>query len=346
MKFKKIISKLLIAVITVSAITTTQIKTAYADAFKVVTLGSDLSKEQKEEMIKYFGVTKNDANILEVTSKEEYKYLGDVASKSQLGTKSISCSFIEPTDKGGINVSTNNIYWVTESMIKNALITAGIENANVKASAPFKVSGTAALTGILKGFENSKGGEKIDENKKKVANEELVVTGKVGEKIGKEDAANLINEVKKDVIKKKPKTEKEIEKIVVNVTNNYGSKLNDSDVQKITALMNKINGLDLDFSKLKGQLNDVTKNLKNSITGEEAKGFWGKIKGFFSDVFDSIGDFFSGLFSSDSKDSKSKDVNTNKSENKKDEKSNKENKDKSSINEESSNKAESADKAK
>lgn len=289
MKFKRIISKLLGIVFSMSVIIAMPIKTVYADAFKVVTLGADLTNQQKEDMLKYFGVTRKDANVLEVTKQEEDKYLKGVASQKQIGTKSISCAYVEPTDKGGLNISTHNIYWVTESMIKNALITAGIQNANVKAAAPFNVSGTAALTGILKGFENSNGGKKIDENKKKVANEEMVVTGNLGEKIGKDEAANLINEVKKDVVKEKPKTEKEIEKIVVNVTNNYGKNLSDEDIKKITSLMNKINGLDLDFKEIKNQLNDVTNQLKGKLNSDEAKGFFDKL-------MNSIKSFFEGLF--------------------------------------------------
>lgn len=305
MKFKKTISKFLILVLTLSMTIAFKSKEAYADSFKVVTLGADLSKEQKEEMMKYFGVTKNDANILEVTKAEEDKYLANIATKSQIGTRSISCAYVEPTDKGGLNIYTHNISWVTEDMIKNALITAGIENATVKAAAPFVVSGTAALTGILKGFESSKGGEKIDENKKKVANEELMVTGQLGEKIGKKDAANLINEIKKDVVKEKPKNEKEVEKIVTNVANNYKSKLSDEDIKKITSLMTKINDLDLDFNKIKDQLNDVSKKLKENLNSEETKGFLAKIgtffesiKDFFVKIFTAIGDFFSGIFSS------------------------------------------------
>lgn len=77
----------------------------------------------------------------------------------------------------------------------------------------------------------------------------MVVTGNLGEKIGQDEAANLINEVKKEVVKEKPKTEKEIKNIVKDATNNYGYKLSDEDMQKITALMDKINGLDLDLSK-------------------------------------------------------------------------------------------------
>ncbi|NEZ46816.1 DUF1002 domain-containing protein [Clostridium niameyense] len=286
MKSKIIISRLLVFMLAITMVISISTKKVYADAYKVVTVGADLNKQQKDDMLKYFKVTKDEANVIEVTNSEEEKYLNGVASKKQIGTKAISCSYVEPTDKGGLNVSTHNIYWVTENMIKNALITAGIENANIKVSAPFNVSGTAALTGILKGFEKSKGGEKIDEKKKKAANEELVVTGKLGEKIGQDEAAGLINEVKKEVIKDKPKTEKEIEKIVVNVTNNYGKNLSDEDIKSISKLMDKINGLDLDFKQIKSQLNDVTKQLKGKLTSEEAQGFfsklWKSIKEFFS----------------------------------------------------------------
>lgn len=290
MRYKTFISKLLFVFFVASVITAVPVGKAYADAYKVVTLGADLTKQQKEDMLKYFGVTKEEANILEVNRDEEIKYLSGVASEKQIGTKSISCSYVEPTTKGGLKVSTNNIYWVNENMIKNALITAGIENANVKASAPFNVSGTAALTGILKGFENSTGGKKIDENKKKVANEEIVTTGNLGEKIGQDKAASLINEVKKEVIKDKPKNEKEIEKIVSNVTNNYNINLSSDDIKNITSLMSKINGLNLDFKQMKNQLNDVTNQLKQNLNSDQAKGF-------FSNLFDGIKNFFAKLFS-------------------------------------------------
>ncbi|PIH03251.1 DUF1002 domain-containing protein [Clostridium combesii] len=292
MKCKTVISKLLVLVFTFSLIISASSgNKVYADAFKVVTLGADLTNEQKEEMLKYFGVTRKEANVMEVNKEEEDKYLAGVATRKQIGTKSISCAYVEPTDKGGLNISTHNIYWVTENMIRNALITAGVENANVKVGAPFNVSGTAALTGILKGFESSKGGKKIDEEKKKVANEEMVVTGNLGEKIGQDEAANLINEVKKEVVKEKPKTEKEIKNIVKDATNNYGYKLSDEDMQKITALMDKINGLDLDFKQIKDQLNQVSNKLKDVVTSEEAKGF-------FSKLWEGIKDFFDNIFSS------------------------------------------------
>ena len=228
-----------------------------------------------------------------MTSKEEHSYLGKVATESQLGNKAISCSYVEPTEKGGINVTTNNLTWVNDGMIKNALITAGIENANVVAAAPFEVSGTAALTGILKGFETSTSGEKIDENKKEAANEELVTTGDVAEKIGQDDASNLMNDIKKEVIKEKPKTEEEVNKIVDNAVTEYKDKLSAEDIASIKALMSKINNLDLDYNSIKDQLNDVTNQLKDKLTSEEAKGLFAKIGQFFSDVFNAIKNLFS-----------------------------------------------------
>ena len=289
MKLDKILSKLMAVIFTVSLIAVVPAEQASADAFKNVTLGGDLSQAQKDEMLKYFGVTKEDANIIEVNIDEETKYLGNVASKSQIGTKSISCSYVEPTDSGGLNVTTNNIYWVNASMIKNALITAGIQNANVKAAAPFNVSGTAALTGILKGFESSKNGNKIDEDKKMAANDELITTGNLGEKIGKDQAAGLMNEVKKEVIKEKPEDKKDVEKVVTKVTDKYDYNLSKEDINNITNLMYEINKLNLNYNQLKSQLNGVANNLKGTLNSDKSKSSvkkaWSSVKKFFSNLF-------------------------------------------------------------
>lgn len=293
MKFRPFISKLTVSSLVLSIFfTAVQKEPVFADSFKSVTLGADLNDAQKEEMLKYFDVTKNDANVLEVTSKEEHEYLAKVATESQLGNKAISCSYVEPTEKGGINVTTNNLTWVNDGMIKNALITAGIENADVKAAAPFKVSGTAALTGILKGFENSSTGKKIDENKKQAANEELVTTGNIADKIGQNDASNLMNDIKKDVIKEKPKTDAALNKIVDKAVQDYKGKLSDEDIANIKDVMSKINSLDLNYNNLKDQLNDVTNQLKDKLSSKEAKGFFDKLEKMFSDFLDSIKNAF------------------------------------------------------
>ncbi|MBV4439559.1 DUF1002 domain-containing protein [Clostridium tyrobutyricum] len=289
MKLKMGISKLLTVFMILTVVISIAGNKVYADSYKVVTLGGNLTNSQKEDMLKYFGVSRQDADVIEVNIDEEKKYLSDVASSDQIGTKSISCAYVEPTTGGGLNVSTHNISWVSSSMIKNALITAGVKNANVKAAAPFTVSGTAALTGILKGYETSSSGSKIDENKKKVANDELMTTGDIGDKIGKDKAAGLMNDIKKQVVQDKPKTEAGVKKIVENVTNNYNINLSDGDINKITSVMNKINGLNLNFGEIQGQLNGVTNQLKDKLSTPEAQGFFSKIgnaiKSFFANIF-------------------------------------------------------------
>ena len=280
--------KLVLGVMVAASLFLTPINNVYADSYKSVTIGYDLTNQQKEDMLKYFDVDRNSASVVEVTSKEEKEYLGDTVSKDQLGNKAISCSYIEPTTTGGLLVDTNNVTWVNASMIKNALITAGIENANVKVSAPFAVSGTAAMTGILKGFENSKDGKKLDESIKKTANEEVAVTGKLGEKIGQDKAAGLINEVKSEVIKDKPKNGEGITKIVNKVTNNYNYELSDDDVSSIVGLMTNVNKLNLDYSKVKEQLEGVASTMKNTLDND-------KTKSWFANVCASIGDFFKGI---------------------------------------------------
>ena len=289
MKLKMCISKLLTVFMALTVVISIAGDKVYADSYKVVTLGGNLTSSQKEDMLKYFGVSRQDADVIEVNIDEEKKYLSDVASSDQIGTKSISCAYVEPTTGGGLNVSTHNISWVSSSMIKNALITAGVKNANVKAAAPFTVSGTAALTGILKGYETSSSGSKIDENKKKVANDELMTTGDIGDKIGKDKAAGLMNDIKKQVVQDKPKTEAGVKKIVENVTNNYNINLSDGDINKITSVMNKINGLNLNFGEIQGQLNGVTNQLKDKLSTPEAQGFFSKIgnaiKSFFANIF-------------------------------------------------------------
>lgn len=289
MKLKRIANRLLLVFMALTVVISLSQNRVYADSYKVVTLGGDLTASQKEDMLKYFGVSRQDADVIEVNIDEEKKYLSGVASSDQIGTRSISCAYVEPTTSGGLNVSTNNISWVSSSMIKNALITAGVKNANVKAAAPFSVSGTAALTGILKGYENSSAGGKIDEDKKKVANDELMTTGEIGDKIGKDKAAGLINDIKTQVVKEKPKTEEDMKQIVQNVTNNYNINLSAEDMDKIISLMNKINGLNLNFGDIKGQLGDVADQLKGTLSSPEAQGF-------FARIMEAIKNFFSSLF--------------------------------------------------
>lgn len=293
MKFKKQISSIIISTMLVFG----SLNLAYADGTNVVTLGANLSESQKQQMLNYFGVKKDQVLVLDVTNAEERQYLQGVATESQLGKVTISCSYVEPTTKGnGINVKTANLTWVTSSMIASTLTTAGLENANVIAAAPYPVSGTGALTGIMKAFEDASG-KKLDETKKEIASEELVVTGDLGDDIGQEKATGVMNDIKTEIVKNGTKDTNQIASTINNVVNNYNITITPEQKEQIQGVMKKIADQDYDYNNMKNTLDNVSNNVNEQLKklGESVKGsgILDTIGGWFS----GIGDWFSGLFS-------------------------------------------------
>ena len=295
MKIKSKITSLILC----GALFISSINFAFADSSRVVTLGANLSKEQRATMLKYFGVNENEVVIIEVNNQEERKYLQGIATEEQLGKKTFSCAYVEPTKSGsGINVKTANITWATSSMIASIMSTCGIENANVVAAAPFPVSGTGMMTGIMKAFEDATG-EPLDEAKKEIASEELIVTGDLADQIGgdagQDKATGIINDIKTEVIKNNTSDTVQIANTINNITNNYNITLTPSQEQQIKDLMLKIAQQDYDYNSVKDALNSVKDNVNENLTamGENPNsGFFDTIKGWFS----GIKNWFSGLF--------------------------------------------------
>lgn len=292
MKFKKKVSSLLVAMTIVAS----SIVPSFADGTRVVTIGVNNTAEQRQKIFNYFGVKENEVQVLEVNNQEEREYLGKVATKAQLGTKTYSCAYVEPTNNGGINVKTANITWVTSSMVASTLSTAGMTNANAVIAAVFPVSGTGALTGVMKAFEDASG-EKLDEDKKELASEELITTGDLGDEIGQDKATGVVNDIKTEVIKNGTSDVTQIADIINNVTNNYNITLTDAQVKQITDLMEKIAAQNYDYNSMKETLNNVSDVVKDNLqeAGESvgSSGIMDSIGNFFS----SIGDWFSNLFS-------------------------------------------------
>lgn len=277
-----------------------QTVTAFADSARVVTLGANLSDSQKETMLDYFGVKKNEVVLLEVNNQEERKYLEGIASEQQIGTRTLSCAYVEPTKKGsGIKVKTANITWVTSAMVATTLSTAGMTDANAVVASVFPVSGTGALTGIMKAFEDATG-EKLDEEKKEIASEELVITGDLGSDIGQDKATGVINDIKIDVIKNNTKDTTQIAETIVNVTNNYNITISKEQQKQIEDLMGKISEQNYNYKDMKKTLNEVKKNVEDNLkeAGESIDtGFFERISDWFSGAFD----WFKGLFKNEEK---------------------------------------------
>ena len=299
MSLKKRISALLIC----SSIVLGSITPAYADGANVVTLGTNLSAEQKQMVLNYFGVKENEVVILEVNNQEERKYLEGVATEAQLGTRTYSCAYVQPTSKGnGLNVKTVNLTYVTSSMIASTLTTCGITDANVIAMTPLSggVSGTGALTGIMKAFEDATG-KPLDEEKKEIASEELVITGDLGENIGQDKATGVINDIKTEIIKNNTQDNIQIADTINNITNNYNVTLTPKQQEKLESLMTKVSEQDYDYKEMKDALNsvkDVVNEKLNSIGEKVPTTLINSVKQWFT----RIGDWFANLFNNESKD--------------------------------------------
>lgn len=251
----------------------------------VVSLGKDLNQAQRSQMMDVLGANEN-TKVIEVTNEEERKYLGGHVDSSIIGTRAISSAYVETLKEGeGIQAEVYNVTWVTKDMVISALATAGIKDAKVKVAAPFNVSGTAALTGIIKAFENATG-ESVSEEQKEIANEEIAKTGELGQDIGKDEAAELVKRVKEEVIEKDIKNKDDIEKVIVESANELNITLTPEQKQKLSELMEKISSLDLNVEDIKGQLKNISEKLgKIAGNSDDVKSFFQRIIDFFTNLF-------------------------------------------------------------
>lgn len=257
----------------------------------LVTLGENLTPAQKEQLLKEMEVPA-DVQTITVSNAEEHQYLGEYIPKAQIGTKAISSSKITTAESGsGLNVEAKNISWVSKEMYTNALSTASVKDADIYITAPFEVSGTAALTGIIKAYEVTTG-EKIPEEQKQVANEEMVTTAKLGDEIGKEDATQLIEGIKEEVAAQKPETLQEVKVIVNNISNELNITLTDAQVNQLASLFDKMKDLNINWDQVNSQIDKAKEQWDSFKSSEEGKGFLQSIIDFLQSIVDSIAGLF------------------------------------------------------
>ncbi|MFS0781143.1 DUF1002 domain-containing protein [Bacillus sp. 1P06AnD] len=258
----------------------------------IVTLGENLTPQQKQQLLNEMGVS-SDVDTVTVSNAEEHEYLGSYISKRLIGTRAISSSKITMGNKNsGLVVKTNHINWVSDEMYINALATAGVKDAEIYVTAPFDVSGTAALTGIMKAYEISSD-KKIPEDVKQAANQEMVTTAKLGDQIGKDEASALMTKIKENISKNPPQNEEETKDVIQQSAKDVGVDLTDKQLQSLVDLFNKLKDLNINWDKVGDQLNNAKDKLKNYLSSDEGQSFLDKLKDFFSSLIDAIKSFFS-----------------------------------------------------
>lgn len=259
-----------------------------------VSFGADLNENEKATVYGLMGIKEDDLEnfkVGEITNEDEKTYLGDYLDASVIGSRALSSVIVVIGEKGdGIDVETKNISYCTPGMYTNALITAGIEDADVIVAGPFEITGTAALVGAMKAYAELTG-ENISAESMDAAVNELVVTSEIAEGVNSEDIEQLMAFVKAKVVEGGLDDEEAISKAIDEGASQLGITITDEEKQAIISLMKKISDLDLDLESMQQQAKDLFNKLEDmGIDKEQAKNF-------FQKIIDAIQAFFSSIFS-------------------------------------------------
>lgn len=235
-----------------------------ADASKVVSIGNDLTDAQKKTIMKYFGIS-GDKSVQEitVTNKDEVSHLSGYIPLEQIGTRTVSCAYIKPTESGGIKVRTANLQYVTANMIASTLADLGIKNCEVVSACPFQVSGTGALTGVMMAYEKATG-TVINKDKKDIATQEVVITKDIAKDIGTAQAENIVNQAKTEVVQNNVTNKTDIQNTVTNIINNNNVNITEQQIDNIVDLVEDVANQDYDDSYVKN-LEEIGDNIKQEL---------------------------------------------------------------------------------
>lgn len=299
-KIKQYVSMLMVMLMAISAVVFCGAEKAYAGSFSggYISLGADLTSDEKAKVLALFGVGEKDLDnykVVYVTNQEEHQYLDSYISSSQIGNQAWSSVLITEGKKGsGINVTTKNVIYCTTGMYANALATAGVEDVNVVVAGPFNVSGTAALVGALKAYSEMTG-ETVDEDVVDAAVDEMVTTGSLedGTDADNEKVEGMVAYLKEQIANSGNK-DKDLDQIINDAANKFEITLNEDQFNQLKSLLEKLGGLHLDLGSLKSQAQAAYDTLKEMgfdiskihIDTEEAKGLLQQIietiKGWFN----------------------------------------------------------------
>lgn len=268
--------------------------------------------------------TQDNDKITYVTAADLGKYLNLQSSDNVLK----SSIRITKLAKGAgltltIDQSKGKITKITEDTYKNALLTAGVTDADVKIAAAEDVTGESALAGVYKAFEAQ--GEPIDQAQTKAAQDELDSITSITEEnqnkdgFSQEQLNKAVAEAKAEIAKQGGNLSvTEIKNVVTEKINNNGlnNVLNDNQINIIVNFINNAQQQGVftgeNADKIINSATDYVNDIKNSDTfknaAEKAKeagkdlkdsleeqGVWDKIVEAIKSFFTAIGNFFKSL---------------------------------------------------
>ncbi|WP_347861626.1 DUF1002 domain-containing protein [Salimicrobium sp. PL1-032A] len=257
----------------------------------IVVYGDALSDAQKTEVSELLEVDQHEeVDEFTVTGQDIAEYISGNPNSNMYSSVKILHQ-----DSGGLNVdivTPGNITEVTQEMYENALITAGVEHAEVYVASSVAVSGHSALTGIYKAYDAK--GATLDPDRMKVASEELDVATSIGEEggISQEEISSLLTEIKKAIAEQNPVSREEVEQIVQEQLDTLQIELSPEDRERLVNLFDQMRDLNINFDEVQGQLDELADDFKNLINDE---GFWSNLRASIQNFFRAIGNFFDSI---------------------------------------------------
>lgn len=274
--------------------------------------GKALDNKQLDETKEILEIKDTTLDESAVDGKDLVKYLGEGNEKANMYSSALITK--AKNNKGIVVqiVTPDNITKVTSNQYTNALITAGAENVDVKVASPIKVTGESALTGIYKAYEVQ--GQELDTDRMKVAQEELSTVTDIVDKNKENPEFNeeALNNTLIDIKTKLAETSKngldEVPEKVARTVVNQAIKQNGLDAfitpEQVDSLVDfafaysktgavssdaVTEQLDSLASDVKEKAKEFGDKFKDTITDE---GFWQDVKNFFSNVIESIANWF------------------------------------------------------
>ena len=294
---KRMLSLLLSALLLLSVLPIAVAAEVVPTEQAVVVVGADLMEDQVEQIYTMFGLTRGTLPELTVTNAEERAELRGLMDEAVIAMRSLTCVYMQKLEKGaGLNVTTYNISSCSATMFLNAMLTAGIDDANVLVGAPYPVGGTEALTGIYKAYE-ALTGVPLDATARELGTRELTMTGDLGSAIGREDSSGIIGDLKQILNETAKMTDQQLRRRIEQIAGEHNVKLTERQIQQLITLCRSLEKLGVSsFPTSREELQDTWEKVtetKDKVVGffQSLRDTWESVRNFMDKVSNFIDSF-------------------------------------------------------
>ena len=294
---KRMLSLLLSALLLLSVLPIAVAAEVVPTEQAVVVVGADLMEDQVEQIYTMFGLTRGTLPELTVTNAEERAELRGLMDEAVIAMRSLTCVYMQKLEKGaGLNVTTYNISSCSATMFLNAMLTAGINDANVLIGAPYPVGGTEALTGVYKAYE-ALSGVPLDATARELGTRELTMTGDLGSAIGREDSSGIIGDLKQILNETAKMTDQQLRRRIEQIAGEHNVKLTERQIQQLITLCRSLEKLGVSsFPTSREELQDTWEKVtetKDKVVGffQSLRDTWESVRNFMDKVSNFIDSF-------------------------------------------------------